>query len=137
MLQTLPLLTISLAIFVVLSAFTGDPAAPWYTLPSMDFDLISGDVWRVSRGDVFLAFSMVLLFVEILRATRSGSASVMNHAFSVVVFIIALLMFLTTRGYGNSVFFLFTSMTLLDFMAGFIITTVTARRDLSLGRPDI
>ena len=137
MLQTLPLLTISLAIFVMLSLFTGEPAAPWYTLPSMHFELISGDVWSVSRGDVFLSFSMVLLFVEILRATRSGSASLMNHAFSVVVFIVALLMFLTTRGYGNSVFFLFMSMTLLDFMAGFIITTVTSRRDLSLGRPDI
>jgi len=136
MLQTLPLLAISLMLFVLLSLFTGDPSLPWYRLPSFDLQLISGDLWRVSRGDVFLAFSMVLLFVEILRATRSGSASVMNHAFSVVVFIVALLMFLTTRGYGNSVFFLFTAMTLLDFMAGFIITTVTARRDLAVGRPD-
>jgi hypothetical protein len=137
MLQTLPLLTISLATFVVLSLFTGDVATPWYKLPSMQFRLMSGDLWHVSRGDVFLAFSMVLLFIELLRATRSGTASVMNHAFSVVVFIVALLMFITTRGYGNSVFFMFTSMTLLDFMAGFIITTVASRRDLSLGRTDL
>lgn len=136
MLQTLPLLALSLMLYVLLSLFTGDPGAPWYRLSSFELELMSGDLWRVSRGDVFLAFSMVLLFVEILRATRSGSASVMNHAFSVVVFIVAFLMFITAKGYGNSVFFLFTAMTLLDFMAGFIITTVTARRDLSVGRPE-
>jgi hypothetical protein len=137
MLQTLPLLTVSLVIFVLLGLFAGDVGTPWYKLPSVEFRLMSGDLWQISRGDVFLAFSMVLLFVEILRATRSGAASVMNHAFSVVVFIVALLMFITMRGYGNSVFFLFTSMTLLDFMAGFIITTVASRRDLSLGRTDL
>jgi len=137
MLQTLPLLTVSLVIFVVLSVLTGDPVTPWYKLSFVQLRLVSGDLWSVSRGDVFLAFSMVMLFIELLRATRSGSASVMNHAFSVVLFIVALLMFITTRGYGNSVFFLFTSMTALDFMAGFIITTVTARRDLSMGRTDL
>jgi hypothetical protein len=137
MLQTIPLLTISLATFVALSLFTGDVGTPWYEHPSLQFQLMSGDLWQVSWGDLFLAFSMVLLFIEILRATRSGTVAVMNHALSVVVFIVALLMFITMRGYGNSVFFLFTSMTLLDFMAGFIITTVTARRDLSVGRVEL
>ena len=35
-------------------------------------------------------------------------------------------------GYGNSVFFIYLSMTFLDFMAGFIVTTVTARRDFGV-----
>jgi hypothetical protein len=51
-----------------------------------------------------------------------------------VVFIAALLLFLLVKGYGNSTFFIFMSMTLLDFMAGFIITTVTSRRDIAFGR---
>jgi hypothetical protein len=49
----------------------------------------------------------------------------------VVVFIICLLLFIMFRGYGNSTFFMFMGMTFLDFMAGFIITTATARRDLA------
>jgi len=137
MLQTLPLLALSLVLYALLSLLAGEASVPWYDVPSLQMQLISGEVWQISRGDLFLTFSMVLLFVEIIRATRSGSASVMNHAFSVLVFIVALLLFITTRGFGNSVFFLYTAMTLLDFMAGFIITTVTARRDLAFGRPEI
>jgi hypothetical protein len=44
------------------------------------------------------------------------------------------MLFLTRPGYGNSTFFIFMSMTLLDFMAGFIITAVTARRDIAFDR---
>jgi hypothetical protein len=51
-----------------------------------------------------------------------------------VVFVSALLLFITKRGYGNSTFFIYTAMTFLDFMAGFIITTVTARRDFAFQR---
>jgi hypothetical protein len=45
-------------------------------------------------------------------------------------------MFITVRGYGNSIFFLFMAMTFLDFMAGFIITSVASRRDLAFGRSE-
>jgi len=83
---------------------------------------------------LFIGFSFVLLFIELLRSTRSGNASIMNHAFSVLVFIASLLLFVTQQGYGNSIFFLYTLMTLLDFMAGFIITTATTRRDIAFSR---
>ena len=42
-------------------------------------------------------------------------------------------MFITVQGYGNSTFFLYTAMTFTDFMAGFIITTATTRRDIGFG----
>ena len=95
--------------------------------------MVSGDVWVVSWGDLFLLVSMGLLFVELLRSTKTGSESIMNHALSVVVFVASLLLFIIVGGFGNSVFFLFMTMTFLDFMAGFIVTTVTARRDLAVG----
>jgi hypothetical protein len=129
--QTFPLLAVGLILFVLLNLFVSDPGAPWYEVRCFDIPLISRDVWSISAGDAFIMLSLALLFVEILRSTRSGTASVMNHALSVLVFIVALLMFITVRGYGNSVFFVFTAMTLLDFMAGFIITTVSARRDFA------
>ena len=133
MYQMVPLLGISLIVYSVLTltnAMGVDPV--WHEMLFVDLNLVSGENWKISFGDVFLLFSMGLLFVELLRATKTGSASIMNHAFSVVVFVIALLLFIIVEGFGNSVFFLFMSMTFLDFMAGFIVTTVTARRDLSV-----
>jgi hypothetical protein len=135
--QTFPLLAVGLILFVLLNLFVSDPGAPWYDLACFDVEMISRDVWKISAGDAFIMLSLALLFVEILRSTKSGTASVMNHALSVLVFLVAAFMFIAVRGYGNSVFFVFTSMTFLDFMAGFIITTVTSRRDFSFRGSEI
>ncbi|MEZ5891938.1 MAG: hypothetical protein R3C58_02145 [Parvularculaceae bacterium] len=135
MYQIFPLLAISLAIYTALSLTgaldTADMA--WHQLEFVRLKMASGVDWSVKLGDVFLLGSMGLLFAELLRATKTGTESIMNHAFSFVVFFVAFLMFLFLKEFANSVFFLYLTMTLLDFMAGFIVTTVTARRDLSVG----
>lgn len=135
MYQMFPLLAISLIVFAVLTltGAAGTDAMPWYDITFVQLPMVSGDQWNVTWGDLFLVASMGLLFVELLRSTKTGSESIMNHALSVVVFVIALLLFIIVKGFGNSVFFLYMTMTFLDFMAGFIVTTVTARRDLSVG----
>ena len=132
MYQMFPLLAISLIVFAILT-LTGAAGAEWWEITFVQLPMVSEDVWNVTWGDVFLLASMGLLFVELLRSTKTGSESIMNHALSVVVFVVSLLLFIIVKGFGNSVFFLFMSMTFLDFMAGFIVTTVTARRDLSVG----
>ena len=123
-----PLLAISLLLFMLLNLIS-NPSNPWHAKEALAIHQMSGDLWRVHGGDLFLAFSMALLFVEIIRATRTSGESILNHALSVIVFVAAVLLFFTRPGYGNSTFFLYTSMTLLDFVAGFIITTMSARRD--------
>lgn len=134
MYQMFPLLAISLAVFAVLTltGAVGSADMPWYDVIFIQLPMVSGDVWNVTWGDLFLLASMGLLFVELLRSTKTGSESIMNHALSVVVFVVALLLFIIVQGFGNSVFFIYMSMTFLDFMAGFIVTTVTARRDFSV-----
>lgn len=124
--QSFPLLALSLAIYAFIDLTAG---RGWYRGHWFSIQLISGEAWQITGGDAFLALSMILLFVELVRATHSGGDSIINHALSAVVFIAALLLFCTRVGYGNSTFFLFTAMTMLDFMAGFIITAVSARRD--------
>ena len=134
MYQMFPLLAISLAVYAVLTLTNavGSADLPWYDVIFVQLPMVSGDVWDVTWGDLFLLASMGLLFVELLRSTKTGSESIMNHALSVVVFVVALLLFIIVQGFGNSVFFIYMSMTFLDFMAGFIVTTVTARRDFSV-----
>jgi hypothetical protein len=131
--QSFPLLAFSLGIFAICN-MGADQSRPWYRGHAFSIHQMSGDVWQVSGGDLFLSVSMFLLFIEIIRATRSGGESLVNHALSCLVFIAALMLFLTRRGYGNSTFFIFMTMTLVDFMAGFIITAVASRRDTAIGR---
>ena len=124
-----PLLTFSLVIYGVTTLASGQG---WVDMRMIELVMISGNRWEIAYGDAFLMLSLVFLFVEILRSTKTGTDSLLNHALSAVLFVAALLMFVTLDGYGNSVFFIFVMMAALDFMAGFIVTTVTARRDFGV-----
>ena len=129
MFQIFPLLAISLVVYVVLTLVIGPE---WTNQILLSVEMVSKDNWVVSYGDAFIITSMAFLFIEILRATQTGTDSILNHVFSFVVFVVALLVFLFLEGCGNSVFFVFLTMTLLDFMAGFIVTTMAARRDFGV-----
>lgn len=133
-LQVFPLLTISLIIYTVLTVtgMGGANGAAWHDMVVLNLPMYSGDIWRVTWGTLFLLGSMGLLFVELIRATKAGTASITNHLLSFLLFVIALLLFILAKGYGNSVYFIFLTMTFLDPMAGLVVTTVTARRDLSV-----
>ncbi|MEO1658664.1 MAG: hypothetical protein AAFR65_13190 [Pseudomonadota bacterium] len=130
MLTIFPLLTISLVIYSLLALLPFNGA--WYDNALPAIEMISGERWVITWGDLFLMVSMVFLFVEILRSTETGSDSIWNHGLSAGVFIIAMLMFVLLPAYSNSVFFLYMLMTALDFMAGFIITIRAARRDFGV-----
>lgn len=91
--------------------------------------MFSGDRWHVSFGDVFLALSLLLLFIEVVKATRTDSTSIINHGLSMLVAVTCIIQFVVAEGFSNSVFFLLTLMTLLDVVAGFTVTIVAAKRD--------
>lgn len=91
--------------------------------------MASGANWVITKGAVLLTISLVLLFFEMLKSARSDRAAVMNHAFSMLVFIICLVEFLMFGAFATSVFFLIMLMSLLDIMAGFMVTISAARRD--------
>lgn len=93
----------------------------------------SGTVWSITPGHALIAVSLVMLFFELLKSTGVGRAAVMNHAFSLILFIICLVEFLMFPAFATSVFFLIGLMTLLDVMAGFMVTIAAARRDFAVG----
>ena len=92
--------------------------------------------WMVSLGDLLLAASLVVLFVELLKSTTSRRIAIVNHALSMVQFIVCLVEFLLAPACATSVFFLITLMVLLDVLAGFIVTIVAARRDVDFTNDD-
>ena len=86
--------------------------------------------WVFALGDLILLVSLALLFMETIKATRTGSVEVLNHALSMLVFIVALVEFIVLKGFSTSTFFLLTLMCLFDVVAGFTISIVSAKRDL-------
>lgn len=135
-LRSFPLLGLSL-LFYISVLHLGDAAAPqpWFRTDVLAIVLPSGDDWKVSGGDLYLMASLMLLFIEMIRATRPDRRPLVNHSLDVLVFIVALTLFLTQPGYGNSTFFGLVTLSLVDFVAGFIITTAAARRDIAISRP--
>ena len=86
--------------------------------------------WVVSLGDLLLAASLVVLFVELLKSTTSRRIAIVNHALSMVLFIICLVEFLLHPAFATSVFFVILVMALLDVLAGVVVTIISARRDV-------
>jgi len=128
--SSLPLLVIPLLAYV---AFAG--AGAEFGAPRVRVSLPSGAEWQLTLGDILLAVGLGLLFFEILKATRTGGNSVVDHAFSMMVFVVCLILFLIWDGASTSTFFLLMLMAMIDVIAGFSVTINAARRDYSAGGP--
>lgn len=132
LLNLLPLLGLPLIFYAVLTWGTGD--ASWLQGVVMNPGLISGDVWVMTGGDLFLATCLLVLYVELVKSTQTGAFAIINHSLSFAVVIITLLMFVTMRGFGTSEFFLLGLMQVVDVVAGLTITIAGARRDFGGGQ---
>ena len=139
MLVALPLLVIPVVLYniVVLTELfsPAGAAAADGSLRDVLFSIpmASGASWNVGVGDLILFLSLILLFFELLKSTSSQKVAIINHALSMVLFIVVLVEFLLIRGFATSTFFLIVSMVLLDVLAGFIVTIIAARKDLDFG----
>jgi hypothetical protein len=107
----------------------GNPAFAIANIPMVS----EGAVWAVTSGDLLVLLSMCFFFVEILKSTSTGTATIANHAVSMIVFIICLIEFLLLKNFATSVFFILTIMSLLDVLAGVVVTIISARRDFTVG----
>lgn len=95
--------------------------------------MISGVTWQLTGGDALVLLAIALLFLEILKSTSTGTATIMNHAISLALFIICIVEFLMHPNFATSAFFIIMVMTLLDVLAGVVVTIVSARRDFAVG----
>lgn len=132
-----PLLTLPVLIYNVIAWGGAKFSSVDAVRARMDADtffvpMTSGTSWAITPGHALIAVSLLMLFFELLKSTGTGRAAIINHAFSMVLFIICLVEFLLFPAFATSVFFLVMLMTLLDVMAGFIVTIVSARRDFGV-----
>ena len=96
---------------------------------------VVADLTLAVEVGMILAAGLFLLFFEILKATRTGGNSVVDHAFSMIVFVVCLILFLIWDRAATSTFFLLMLMAMIDVIAGFSVTINAARRDYNVGGP--
>jgi hypothetical protein len=101
---------------------------------SFTVKMFSGDPWQFSFSDFLLLFGLAMLFVEVVKATRTTSREIINHGLSLLVFVVALIEFITLKGFATSTFFFLMLFTLFDVVAGYTISIVAAEHDLGLGK---
>jgi hypothetical protein len=135
MLAALPLLALPVLLYNVLAltiagGFRGTGAADRLSAKLFDIPMASHADWAVSLGDLLLAGSLVVLFVELLKSTTSRQVAIVNHSLTMVLFIACLVEFLLFPAFATSTFFLVALMVLLDVLAGFIVTIVASRREV-------
>jgi len=130
MLRVFPLLILVLAAYnavVYFTKLTTESAVFAIALPSKD-------ALAISLGGLLVALGLLLLYVEIVKATRTSTVAVVDHVLSMGVFVVALLELLLLKGFGTLTFFLITLMTFIDVIAGFTVTIQGARRDFGVDR---
>jgi hypothetical protein len=120
-----PLLIISLAIYNMIAFLTPLPdswATKLYTL-----HLLSGLDWSVTLSDAFIAGTLILLFIEVVKAT--GAKSAVDHVLSLFVFAGAVAEFLLVQQAANSTFAILTAICFIDLIAGLSIRLRVSRRE--------
>ncbi len=128
-LMVVPLIVYNLVLFGLLGT---NIQSPWDD-PIFVMDMISGATWIMTLGDLMIALGLVLLFFEILKATRVGTNSIVDHLLSTFIFVAFLVEFLLVQGAATAVFFLLMMMTMIDVLAGFSVSIRAATRDVAIG----
>lgn len=129
-LRALPMLAIPLILYNALALSGGTEILDrvLFTMP-----MLKGGEWRFKIGDLVLLVTIITFFIEIIKSTFTGTAAILDHALSMVLFIVAGLEFLVVPQAATSTFFFVVVLCLIDVIAGYTIGMRAARRDISFG----
>jgi len=130
-----PLLLIPFAIYNIVAFLM--PGVSW-TSAFTTVHLVSGGEWTMSAGDLLVTLAILLLTGEILKSTRIGIRTVVDHGLSLVLFLAMLIEFLLVKQAASAIFFLLLVISFVDVLGGFAVTLRSAQRDLTVeGMPHI
>lgn len=133
MFSRIPLLILTfIAYNLGLAGMFGQGADIWAS-EMFSLSMMSGGVWTMTLGDLLIVFALLLLFVEVLKSTRTSNASIIDHLLSTFVFVAFLVEFLLVRGAAHSVFFTLMVIALIDVLAGFSVSIRQGTRDVNYG----
>ncbi|MEH6725255.1 MAG: hypothetical protein V7703_03785 [Hyphomicrobiales bacterium] len=128
-LMLVPLVVYNLFAFDLLTTYM---TARWDAV-LFSVTMISGAVFSFTLSDLFVFSALLLLCIEVLKATRIGNLTIIDHMLSMVVFIAFLVEFLLVREAATTLFFTLMVVALIDVVAGFAISIRSATRDVAVG----
>jgi hypothetical protein len=124
-----PLLIIPLAIYNMIVFLL--PGIGW-TQDLVHIHMMSGADWTLTPGELLVGSSIVILFFEMLKATRLSTRTIIDHGLSTVIFIGMVVEFLLVKQAATGTFFLLLVISFVDVVGGFTITIRTAQRDVTI-----
>jgi hypothetical protein len=86
----------------------------------------------MAAGDLLVALAIVLLCGEILKSTRIGVRTVVDHGLSLVLFLGMVVEFIMVKQAATATFFLLLVVSFIDVLGGFAVTLRSAQRDLTV-----
>jgi hypothetical protein len=81
-----PLLVYNLQIWGIFGATPGDP----WVQPVFTVSMVSDARFTLLFGDLMILAGLVCLFIEIVKATRTSAPTIVDHAMSLLVFVVYL-----------------------------------------------
>ena len=123
-----PLLLIPFAIYNIVAFVM---PVNW-TVTLTNVHMVSGGEWTMSAGDILVTLSILLLTGEVLKSTRIGIRTVVDHGLSLMLFLAMLVEFLLVKQAASGTFFLILVISFVDVLGGFAVTLRSAQRDLTI-----
>ncbi len=128
-----PLLVIPFAVYNIIEfLMPGATLGAFWANIVANIPLASGEKWALSVGDLIIAISILILFIELLKATRLSSRSIIDHLLSTILFIIMLIEFLLVKQAATGTYFLLLVICFVDVVGGFSVTIRSAQRDITV-----
>jgi len=133
-LSIVPLTIIPLVIYLIVAFSYGTLAghADVWDEGWINLTLISGGKFSPLNEHLILVVALVILFFEIWKATRQTNQEAFEQVFSILVFVLYIVLFITVAKCAHAVFFLLMLISLIDVAAGFLVSLRTARRSLAV-----
>ncbi|ARU58887.1 transmembrane protein [Oleiphilus messinensis] len=128
LLKHVPLFAVILIIYNI-TAFMGEGSTPMEAA-LFSLNLVSGATLTLTLDMFMVLLGLLVMFIELLKATRSSVASVIDHGLSTVVLIVFILELILVKNTGTPGFLVLTILAFLDVVAGFTVTISSARRDV-------
>jgi hypothetical protein len=92
--------------------------------------MMSGATWTLTVGELLLALSLLILFIELVKASRISTRSLIDHLLSTLLFIGMLVEFLLVKQAATATFFLLLVISFVDAIGGYTITMRAAQRNV-------
>jgi hypothetical protein len=136
LLYEIPFTIISLVIYNLAGAGLFGGAGSWDNA-AFSFKLPSGGTLAMTWGGLLIIVSLFILFVEIIKSTRTTAPTIIDHAASLVVFVIFLVEFIVVGYCATPTFVVLMVIALIDVIGGFTITIRGSRRDYAIERDTV